>query len=86
MDERLNKFETYYRDSIDRMQRGIDKEIVELKEGISKFMGQIWPKMTILDKMDARFDKMISLTNTQQDQLTDHDKKMKMLQKQMKEF
>ena len=39
MDERLNKFENYYKDSIDKMQRGIDKEVLELKEGISKFMG-----------------------------------------------
>ena len=68
------------------MQRGIDKEITELKEGVSKFMGQIWPKMTTLDKMDGRFDRMIALTNTQQDQLTDQDGKMKKMQKQLREF
>tara|TARA_B110000285_G_C14834895_1_gene472627 strand:+ start:199 stop:318 length:120 start_codon:yes stop_codon:yes gene_type:complete len=39
MDQRLNQFETYYKESIDKMQRGIDKEITELKEGVSKFMG-----------------------------------------------
>ena len=49
------------------MQKGIDAEITELKDGIAKFMGQIWPKMTILDKMDGRFDRMIGLTNSQQD-------------------
>jgi hypothetical protein len=47
-------------------------------------MAQIWPKMTILDKMDGRFDRMIGLTNSQQDQLTDQDVKIKKAQKDIR--
>lgn len=61
MDGRLDRFEAYYKDAFEKMQKQIDFETTSLKDGLGQFMNQIWPKIALLDKMDGRFDKILTM-------------------------
>lgn len=61
MDGRLDRFEAYYKDAFEKMQKQIDFETTSLKDGLGQFMNQIWPKIALLDKMDGRFDKIMTM-------------------------
>lgn len=86
MDGRLDRFEAYYKDAFEKMQKQIDFETTSLKDGLGQFMNQIWPKIALLDKMDGRFDKIMTMQNTHGEQLNEVDAKVKKHQKQLRDF
>ena len=62
IDIRIVKFETFYNEKIQKMQVAIDKETVELKNGLESFMNRIWPKIQVIEGQDDRLKNIVEYT------------------------